>query len=182
MSRITVRRANVKDAAAYTRILNHPEVMPNLLQVPFIDEEVWRVKLTDMTQPGKLDVPLVAEIDGTVVGTAGLHPVSQQLRRRHAMALGIGIAPDAQGRGVGSALMQALCDYADRWAQVLRLELSVYADNARAIGLYRKFGFVHEGTHRAHAMRDGLFVDTWTMARLHPNPPQLPHAAEWQAG
>lgn len=174
MSRITVRRANAKDAAAYTRILNHPEVMPNLLQVPFVDEEVWRAKLTEMTQPGKADVPLVAELDGDVVGTAGLHPVSAQLRRRHAMSIGIGIAPEAQGRGVGSALMQAMCDYADHWGQVLRLELSVFADNERAIALYRKFGFVHEGTHPAHAIRHGEFVDTWTMGRLHPNPPRLP--------
>jgi L-phenylalanine/L-methionine N-acetyltransferase len=70
--------------------------------------------------------------------------------------------------------MQALMEHADRWAGILRIELQVFADNHRAIALYRKFGFEIEGTHRAHALRDGVYVDTLTMARLHPDPPVLP--------
>lgn len=95
-------------------------------------------------------------------------------RRRHVMGLGLWVAHASQGQGVGSALMVALCDYADRWAGVLRIELLVYTDNERAIGLYRKFGFEVEGTMRAHALRDGVYVDSLVMARLHPNPPALP--------
>ena len=93
------------------------------------------------------------------------------------MMLGISVGKQAQGRGVGSALMAAMCDYADCWAGVLRLELTVYADNAAALALYRKFGFEIEGTHRAYAMRDGRYVDALAMARLHPNPPGLPAPA-----
>ena len=119
---------------------------------------------------------LVAEVDGHVVGSSGLHPAAPALRRRHALMLGISVAPEAQRRGVGSALMAAMCDYADRWAGALRLELTVYADNAPAIALYRRFGFEVEGTHRAYAMRDGRYADALCMARLHPNPPQLPAA------
>ena len=87
--------------------------------------------------------------------------------------LGISVAPEAQGQGVGRALMQALCDYADRWAQVLRIELTVFADNERAVRLYRSMGFVHEGTHRGYALRDGEYIDVLSMARLHPRPPRL---------
>ena len=76
----------------------------------------------------------------------------------------------------GSALMAAMCDYADRWAGVLRLELTVFVDNAPAIALYRKFGFEIEGTHRAYALRDGRYADVHAMARLHPDPPALPAA------
>ena len=83
------------------------------------------------------------------------------------------VARAAQGQGVGAALMQALCDYADRWAQVLRIELTVFADNAGAIALYRKFGFEVEGTHRGYALRDGVYVDALAMARLHPKPPAI---------
>jgi putative acetyltransferase len=176
MSPVVVRRATLNDAGAYARVMGHPEVMPQLLQVPFTDEEQWRAKLGESLAPGKHDVILVAELQGEVVGNAGLHPVSAHLRRRHALHLGIAVLPSAQGQGVGSALMQAMCDYADQWAQALRMELTVFADNDRAIALYRKFGFVHEGTHRAYAMRAGRYVDTWSMARLHPNPPSLPAA------
>ncbi len=171
---ISIRRACVQDAAAYARIMGDPGVYPGLMQMPYTNEDVWRVRLTESCAPGKADLLLVAEMDGTVVGSAGLHPVSQNVRRRHAMMLGISVLPDAQGRGVGSALMAALCDYADNWAGVVRLELGVYTDNARAIGLYKKFGFEIEGTWRGYAMRNGQYADTYSMARFHPAPPLVP--------
>ena len=173
---ITVRRATPKDAAAFARIMGDPAVYPGLMQLPFTNEELWAARLADSIKPGQADVPLAAELDGVVMGTAGLHPASQQLRRRHAMFLGISVAPEAQGQGVGSALMAAMCDYADHWAGVLRLELSVYVDNERAIGLYRKFGFETEGRLRGYAMRQGQYVDVFTMARLNPHPPAWPPA------
>lgn len=47
-----------------------------------------------------------------------------------------------------------------------RVELTVYTDNEPAIALYRKFGFVEEGTLRDYAFRDGEFADALSMARL----------------
>lgn len=171
---ITVRRATPKDAAAFARVMGDPAVYPGLLQLPHTSEDLWQARLTESCALGKPDLIVVAELDGEVVGNAGLHPAGAQLRRRHAMNLGLAVAPAAQGRGVGNALMTALCDYADRWAGVLRLELNVFVDNERAIGLYRKFGFETEGRLRAYAMRDGQYVDVFTMARLHPTPPHIP--------
>ena len=71
-----------------------------------------------------------------------------------------------QGKGVGKALMGAICEVADGWLNVIRLELTVYTDNERAIALYRKFGFVIEGTHKAYALRAGRYVDALAMARI----------------
>lgn len=168
---ITLRRAKPSDAAAYCRIMADPEVLANLMQLPFPSEEAWEQRIADLLVPGKTDLALVAERDGEVVGSAGLHPVGPAVRRRHAAMLGISVAREHQGTGVGSALMQALCDYADGWGQVLRIELTVYADNARAIALYRRFGFEPEGTHRGYALRHGVYEDVLAMARWHPNPP-----------
>ena len=166
---VTLRRSTPDDAAAYTRVMGHPAVYPMLMQLPFADEADWRRRLADN---GPNDLPLVALLDGEVVGTAGLH-IAPALRRRHVGLIGIGVLPEAQGRGVGRALMGALCDYADHWAQLLRIELGVYADNLRAIALYRSLGFALEGTHRGHALRGGVYVDSLSMARLHPNPPRI---------
>ena len=170
---LTIRRAGPGDAAAFARILGDPEVLPQLMQLPYTSEAIWRTRLADNDTPGRIDLQLVAERGGVVVGSAGLHPVGPATRRRHAMMLGISVAREAQGQGVGKALMQALCDYADRWAQVLRLELDVYADNARAIALYRQFGFEIEGRHPGYALRDGEYVESISMGRLHPNPPSI---------
>lgn len=171
---VHVRRAAPRDAAAFARLMSDPQVYGNLLQLPMPTEELWLARLTESTAPGKADLLLCAELDGEVVGSSGLHPAGTQLRRRHAMMLGISVAPAAQRRGVGSALMAAMCDYADRWAGALRLELTVFVDNAPAIALYRKFGFEVEGTHRGYALRDGEFADVLAMARWHPKPPSAP--------
>jgi putative acetyltransferase len=170
---ITVRRTSVQDAAALARIMGDPAVYPGLMQMPYTDEDTWRARLTESCAPGKTDLLLCAELDGKVVGSCGLHPVGLQVRRRHAWVLGISVLPEAQGLGVGSALMAAMCDYADRWVGALRLELTVYVDNAKALALYRKFGFVVEGTFKGYALRDGVYVDAHAMARFHPNPPRI---------
>jgi putative acetyltransferase len=78
----------------------------------------------------------------------------------------MGVHDAWQGRGAGRALLAAALDMADRWLGLTRVELTVYADNLRAIGLYERFGFVREGLHRDFALRDGAYVDALAMARL----------------
>lgn len=170
---IRVRRASPNDAAAYAAIRGDPAAYPGRLQMPHTDAETWRVRLTEICAAAKHDLPLVAELSAEGVGSAGLHPVGAGMRRRHVMALGIAVAAQAQGQGVGSALMQAMCDDADRWAGVLRLERSAYTDNAVALRLYRRFGFVTEGTMRGYSLRDGRYADIYAMARFHPDPPAI---------
>ena len=170
---ITIRRASLKDAAGYARLMGDPAVYPGLMQMPYASEERWTKLLGEMNELGKPDLNLIAERDGEVVGSAGLHAAGMSPRRRHVMSLGLAVARDAQRQGVGSALMTALCEYADRWLGTLRIELSVYSDNEHAVALYRKFGFEIEGRMRGYAMRDGVYVDAYAMARLHPAPPGI---------
>jgi putative acetyltransferase len=174
---IVVRRARPDDAPHYVRIMGDPAILGGLMQLPYPSEATWRERIAETMTSSRQDLLLVAERGGAVVGTCGLHPASAAVRRRHAMVLGLSVATEAQRQGVGSALMAAMCDYADRWVGVLRLELTVYTDNAGAIALYRKFGFLVEGTLRGYALRDGRYVDALAMARLHPSPPRIESGA-----
>ena len=76
------------------------------------------------------------------------------------------VRDDWHGKGVGTAMMRAVIDLADKWLNLARIELTVFTDNESAIALYRKFGFEIEGTHRKYAFRDGDFVDAYAMARI----------------
>jgi putative acetyltransferase len=174
MADVTIRRARVGDAEGVARMMADPEVFGGLLQLPYPSADIWRTRIADMEAPARHDLMLVADSGDAIVGNAGLQPAAAlALRRRHVSMLGISVAKEWQRRGVASQLMAALLDAADRWLGCLRVELTVYTDNAAAIALYRKFGFEHEGTHRAYALRDGRYVDAFTMARLHPNPPRI---------
>jgi L-phenylalanine/L-methionine N-acetyltransferase len=174
---LVIRRARMADAEDFCTMMSHPEVYAGLLQMPLPTVELWRKRLADSEEGKDGMLHLVAEREGRVIGSTGLHP-ALQLRRRHTAMVGISVAVHAQRQGVGFALLQALIDYADNWAQLLRLELTVFTDNTRAISLYRRCGFAHEGTHRAYALRHGQWADVHSMARLHPQPPVLPPASE----
>ena len=172
---LTLRRVKAADAAAIAEQFADPDVFGGTLQLPFASEELWAQRIAGMNPPaaGSNELVLSALLDDEVVGLAGLHPVGPAIRRRHAMSLGITVAKAAQGQGVGQALMAGLLDYADNWAQILRIELTVYHDNARAIRLYERHGFEHEGRARAYALRNGTYEDVLLMGRLHPRQPMV---------
>lgn len=171
--KLTLRRVKPADAAAIAEQFADPEVFGGTLQLPFASEEIWAQRIAGMNPPaaGSNELVLAAVIDDKPVGLAGLHPVGPSVRRRHVMSLGITVAKAHQGQGVGQALMAALLDYADNWAQILRIELTVYHDNARAIRLYERHGFELEGRLKAYGLRNGRYEDVLTMARLHPRQP-----------
>lgn len=160
---ITIRRAEASDVEAMHKIFSGFKAMRGTLQLPYPSMEMWRKRLAE---PPDGTFNLVACVENEVVGQLGLHTFPHHPRRRHVGQIGMAVHDDWQGKGVGSALMQAAVDLADNWLNLSRLELEVYTDNEPAIALYKKFGFVTEGTLKNFAYRDGQFVDVYTMARL----------------
>jgi putative acetyltransferase len=161
-STIAIRAREPEDLAAITEIMNCPSVIAGTLRLPFTSTAREQERLA---QHQANVHSLVAEIDGRVVGTLGLH-LEPNPRRRHCGGLGMAVHDDFQGRGVGSALLAAAIDLADNWLGLHRIELHVYPDNTAGIRLYEKFGFVAEGTARDFAYRNGAYVDAVAMARL----------------
>ncbi len=159
---ITIRTADPSDAEAMLKCYTAPLAARNTLQIPYRSLESVREQLT---KSGEGDHLLVAEIEGEVVGVIGLH-TSSRPRVNHKAEVGMMVRDDWKGKGVGTALMQAVIELADKWLNLTRIELTVFTDNESAIALYRKFGFEIEGTLRKYAFRDGEFVDAFAMARI----------------
>ncbi len=160
---IQVRRGEPGDHEAIQRIVAGPRAVWGTLQLPYPSIEQWRKRLAE---PAEGVIHLVAHVDAEVIGHLGLHTFPHAPRRRHVGQIGMAVRDDWHGKGVGTALMQAALDLADRWLNLHRLELDVYTDNTPAIRLYEKFGFGIEGTLVDFAFRDGRFVDTYAMARI----------------
>ena len=158
-----IRRAQADDYEAICKVFEGPKAIAGTLQLPFPSVDVWRKRLAE---PAEGSFSLLACVENEVVGQLGLHTFPNLPRRRHVGQLGMAVRDDWQGRGAGSALLRAAVDFADQWLNLSRLELDVYTDNQPAIALYKKFGFVIEGTHHRFAYRDGGYVDAYMMARL----------------
>ncbi|WP_027797806.1 GNAT family N-acetyltransferase [Paraburkholderia acidipaludis] len=163
---IRVRTCEPADLEAIAALMNLPGVRHGTLSSGWRTPESLRAWYDNHT-PGS--VRLCAEINARVVGNVTL--MVGKPRRAHCGSLGIAVDDAFQGRGVGSALMAAIVDYADRSLGLRRIELEVYPDNAAAIALYRKFGFVEEGRSRGSSIRDGVLADTLHMARYADAPP-----------
>ena len=164
MSEIEIRAAEPSDAEAIHEIMSSPGVIANTMQLPWRSVESHRQWFD---QRKSEDHFLVAVVDRRVVGILGLNAVRRP-RRNHVATVGMSVHDDFQNRGIGHALMAAMVELADNWLGLRRIELEVYTDNAAAIHLYEKFGFVIEGTGRDYARRPGGFVDAHFMARLRP--------------
>lgn len=76
---------------------------------------------------------------------------------------GLAVDPAVQGRGTGTALVQAALDLA-RSRGARRVTLAVLAPNAAARRVYERCGFVEEGVLRGEYLLDGAWVDDVLLA------------------
>ncbi|MEO6080615.1 MAG: GNAT family N-acetyltransferase [Steroidobacteraceae bacterium] len=160
--KIDIRSAEPDDYGALQVLHAQPKVIHGTLQVPFASQEVWRKRCLERLESMRV---LVASVEGGIVGCAAVSiPVA--VRRRHVGELGLVVHDAWHRRGIGAALLGSLLQLADRWLNLTRTELTVYTDNAPAIALYEKAGFVREGKLERYAFRDGEYADVYAMARL----------------
>lgn len=93
-----------------------------------------------------------------------------RMRTGHRCDLGIAILKDYWNCGLGSMLMERLVAFAEKQG-FHQIELEVIAGNDRAIGLYKKFGFIEYGRRpRDLRYKDGSFADAVCMVKLLDRP------------
>ena len=90
------------------------------------------------------EIEILAELDGTLIGTAGINCVARKEKTRHRAAFGISVDKAHWGLGVGRALTGACIECA-RAAGYVQLELMAVAENKAALALYKSVGFVEYG-------------------------------------
>ena len=89
-------------------------------------------------------IEMMAEVDGVVVGSAGIGAVGTRYKTRHRADFGISVDKAYWGLGIGRAMTEACIECA-REAGYIQVELEVVADNESAISLYKSVGFKEYG-------------------------------------
>jgi RimJ/RimL family protein N-acetyltransferase len=166
---LTIRPATPADAAACiehaTRVIE--EFPDNLTFAPGEFDYTLEQEEKILAEAATADnaVFLLAVVDDQIVGLLN-YAGGKRRAQRHAVVLGISVRRAFCGRGIGTALLRAAIDHAKAGGVVKRIELAVYAHNERAIHVYEKLGFVHEGRRRNAAFKNGRYLDDLVMALL----------------
>ncbi|HEU4963614.1 MAG TPA: GNAT family protein [Bacilli bacterium] len=126
--------------------------------------DLQQKRIQDMLDSSNSTLFVAVAEDGRIVGQLGAMG-GRARRNKHCAALFIGILAEFQSQGVGTLLFEAV----EKWALSVgleRLELTVMTHNEKGLGLYKKRGFVHEGTKRRTLKVNGHYVDEHMMGKL----------------
>ena len=166
---LEIRRATVGDAGACiehaTRVIE--EFPDNLSFAPGEFDYTLEYEQNLFAEVAASDnsVFLLALVDDQIVGLLNYTGGKRQ-SLRHAAVLGISVRKAWCNQGVGTALLQAAIAHARAGGVIKRLELAVYAHNARAIHVYQKLGFHQEGRRQNAVCKNGRYFDDLIMALL----------------
>src|SRR5256885_2621881 len=101
---------------------------------------------------------LVAEEEGRMLGYAASSPFRTRPAYRWTVETGIYLAVDAQGRGVGRALLSTLIGLLERQGYVAAIG-AIALPNDASVALHEKLGFFHTGTYRRVGFKMGEWLD-----------------------
>lgn len=119
----------------------------------------------------------VAEEDGRLLGFASSSAFRTRRAYRWTVETGIYLGVDAQGRGVGRALLSKLLEVLELQGYVAAIG-AIALPNDASVALHEKLGFVHTGTYRKVGFKMGEWLDVGLWQKdlapreAHPAEPQ----------
>lgn len=161
---IRVRPATPADIPAITAIYTvEVRDFVNTYETEVPDEAEMARRMADLR--GRGFPYLVAELDGKVAGYAYAGTYRVRAAFHWTVENSVYVAGWAQGRGVGTALLDALIGACT--AAGFRQMVAVIGEpsNTASIRLHERFGFVHVGTYRGLGRKHGRWLDTVQMQR-----------------
>lgn len=161
---VEVREAVIDDAAALREyaVRLFAEKLPGIFRRPFPTLEEEREFVAGYVAPAN-SVLLIAEVDGRVIGIAGLRGRTLE-QEAHVGHVQVSVDRDHRGKGIGRLLLQRLFAWAPARGAT-RLEIQALTNNPGAIRLYERVGFVRDGLRRGAVVVDGEYVDAVCLSR-----------------
>lgn len=166
---LTLRTIEEDDLAFLRDTLNDPDVrryLPNRAPYTLAQEHDYYENVICDDE----NVQLLIWADGDRIGTIGLHPATAV---SGSAELGLFLAKDHWGRGLGTEASRVVSEYAFSERRLHRVSARVMDGNDGSRRIWEKLGFRHEATVREADFVDGEYVDVYWYAILE---------GEWEAG
>jgi diamine N-acetyltransferase len=164
---VRLRAVEREDIPTFVRWFNDPEVLDFILMyrpMSLAGEERWFEGLADRENDFLFAIEALIDERWVHIGNAGLHNVDwKNSQATFGIALG---EKQVWGQGYGTKATKTMLHYAFEELNLHRVELEVFAYNARAIRCYEKAGFRHEGTRRQSHFHNGRYHDAYRMGIL----------------
>ncbi|AXQ79466.1 GNAT family N-acetyltransferase [Streptococcus chenjunshii] len=166
---LLVEEAQPEDAGAVVALLDRVLIETEFL-TKFSEEtvptEAQMAAFLSQKAESLNEICLTAKLDNDLAGILIISSDSHH-RTAHIGYLFTAVLQKYWGYGVGQLLMEAAVDWAEHSQVIRRLELTVQKRNAAAVHIYKKFGFVTEGTKkRGIKTENGEFLDVYLMSKL----------------
>jgi UDP-4-amino-4,6-dideoxy-N-acetyl-beta-L-altrosamine N-acetyltransferase len=159
-----LRRIERADIPTFVRWFGDPKVRQFLMlnrPISVAEEERWFE--SQLVDPGT-ELFAIETAEGVHIGNIGLHDIDW-LHRRAELGIVIG-EREFWNQGYGSDAVRTLLGFAFREMNLHRVHLRVFEDNVRALRVYEKCGFQHEGCLRQAVYRQGRYCDEYLMGIL----------------
>lgn len=111
---------------------------------------------------------IIAEVNGKVLGVLNFSGGIRE-RTAHVGEFGVSVLKESWGKGIGEQLIKYLISWSKDSGVIRKINLRVRSDNARAIHLYKKLGFLEEGIIKRDFLINGEFYDSIMMGLLIDN-------------
>ncbi len=168
----TIRRLVADDAPTYRALrlralAEHPQAFTSSVEEESLRRLDWSQQRLQSSAERPHDFFLGAFEASELVGMAGLAGRYRRKERHNASLVGLYVACERAGKGIGLALVQELLRQARRYPDLEQVDLSVTAGNAAAQAIYRRCGFTVYGTlDRAIQVQGRYYAKLEMVARL----------------
>lgn len=157
------------DKAALVEHLNDRDVYDRTLRIPFpyteADAEDWFALVAKITeQQGGPIHWAIRSADDQLIGGCGFD--SFQVGKSHSAEVGYWLAKPFWGRGIMTAVVKRVCQYAFEEFGLEKITAQVFTHNPASARVLEKCGFQQEGYLRKHFLKDNKFLDARLFALL----------------
>ncbi len=161
----TIRTLTTKDIYEFMALTKYIDSETDFLGSAPTDPRPTQMQILSSLKSGRQLIMVASTKNGLIGHIGAFWRRGTGSRVKHCMNVGLGVAKDFWGMGIGNALMESI-EVQAKQLGIVRMELEVMTHNEGAIALYKKRGFVVEGTKLKSIKIGDKYIDEHLMSKM----------------